>query len=1355
MDETKKVKYGLLHNHTYESLRDSAMSIEALVKRAKELGAPAVALTDHGVMTGYIDFMQCCEDNDIKPILGVEMYVEEEHEGRKHLIVMAKNTDGFQALIKAVTETNLRMYDGFPRANKELLMKHFGPGTSGHGNVIGTSACVQGVLAAVIMANRSIEEDIAAIREEQEAFLSPESNSYKKNIEKRNALEEEQKELNERISGLKKAASKSTKGLLRKAESGKDESKRIEARKAYEAEEIKKKEAAEELERLKAVYEKNASDIKLLKAYISADEKQIAKWMQKERRIQEIRENYVDDKSLNDRLIKEGEWYDRLFGHGNFYIELQNHGLDIEEKAYPKLAWLSDWLGIPVVAANDAHIPDRTPDSVLARSIVQSTRFQYQRWHNADAADWEVYVKDDRELSSALSKILPDDKVVEAMENVKKIVDACDFQLERGNHYPKFQTPDGSTPEEYLRNMAYEGIKKRYPDGSFTDYDRLEHELDVICSMGYADYHCIVEDFLRYARAAGKLNLDDPKEREIALSFDIDRIERFTANRVGEYVGPGRGSAAGSLVCYAIGITNIDPLKYGLLFERFLNPERVSMPDIDCDIETEIRPYVIEYVKYKYGQESVCGIMTKGAQKGKAALITGAKTYALKKGEDSMHFMSLEKSIATTAVNLAGSELDLNIHSIADDFKIPIVDPMTGEVTEQLMPGLKSIFAQNKDALEIIHFALCIEGVVTQFGQHAAGVIITDGRPVDNYVPLIMSNKDIMMTSCDMGQAEGIGLLKMDFLGLKNLTIISNCVKKVYHDTGVAIDMDKIPMDDQDVFREIFSKANTNSIFQFESDGMKNMLKGFKPESIFDLTLLVAMYRPGPIQFLGKVIDVKSGKTEASYLTPELEPILSKTYSSITYQEQVQEIFKQLAGYSLGQADLVRRAMSKKKEKVLQAERQAFIFGDPERNIAGCKKNGINEEIANTLFDEVMDFAKYAFNKSHAACYAVVAYQTAWLKYHYPAQYMCSVMNVSDFDDIPKLCSDLRHMHIPLKAPDVNISDYGFSLYNGCIYFGLSSIKGLGVTTRSIIEERQQNGPYRSVGDFVKRNLPSTKIYETFVSTGAFDNLCANRKSLMVLSDLYAKSVKSIKDAKKKMATIADNEKLAKAEKRLKDKEAQLEAITADETICDDTFGNLKKEKELLGDYLTGHPLDHYPSPAKVKAISVYDVLDNEITGRVRLLGIIQNYKEKNKKADGKKMAFFDLSDTTGTIPVCCFTKAFAQYGTLLAEDAVIVIEGKVMLDNGDENTEPEKKISVDRVMEIQPEKDVIIIYDSDPDTWNMKTLKKILPYSSDSGNPVQVYFTMFGEIRETDLLLNPQIAKDDVVKCAIQKMKM
>lgn len=761
-ENERKVQYGLLHNHTMESRRDSAMSVEKLVERAKELGAPAVALTDHGVMTGYIDFAKCCKENDIKPIIGVEAYIEEASEGRKHLILMAKNNTGFRALGKFTTATQSRLSNGIARGNKELLMKFFGPGTEGHGNVIATSACVMGVLASIVLANRSIEEDVAALREQQEAFTSPESDSYLKNCQKRDDLNAKQTELSERIAVLKKAAKKSTQGLLRRATTGKDELKRLQAQKEYEEEEAKKAEAVKELESLTAIFDKNAVALKTLKSFISADEKQIAKWMQLERKITAIRERYVDDASLNQTLLKEADWYSRLFGEGNFYIELQYHGLDMEKKAYPKLAWLAEMTGLPVVAANDAHIPDGSADSVLARAIAQSTRFQFERWYAPDASDYELYLKGDEELAAALRQILPEETVQQAMENVGMIVDQCNFELSTEKHYPKFVAPNGQTPEEYLKEMAYKGINWRYPDGDFSDYERLEYELDIICSMGYADYFCIVEDFLRYARVAGKLQLDDPKEREIALTFNIELIQSVVADRPGETVGPGRGSAAGSLVCFLTGITNIDPLKYGLLFERFLNPERVSMPDIDCDIESNVRPFVIEYVKYKYGESTVCRIMSRSEQTGKAALLTAAKTYALSRGLDSQHYMALEKQLAKKAEELTDDPLHLSLKKIADDFTRNVKNKETGKMEEVPILGLKSSFADSQPAQDIIHFALCIEGTVLHNGQHAAGIIIADGAPVDDYIPLIMSNKSMLMTSCDMIQAEEIGLLKMD-----------------------------------------------------------------------------------------------------------------------------------------------------------------------------------------------------------------------------------------------------------------------------------------------------------------------------------------------------------------------------------------------------------------------------------------------------------------------------------------------------------------------------------------------------------------------------------------------------------------
>lgn len=1331
-----EIKKGILHCHSDESIRDSAMTVEELVKRAKELGAPAVALTDHGSMTGYIKFINECGD-DIKPIVGVEAYVEENNEGRRHMILMACDYQGFQAIAKAVSKSNERAVKmealSFPRMNKDIITECFGENSPGHGHVIATSACISGILASLIFVNDRLEEKIDKMKKKQADLTSPESNAYKADSEKLEILLSKEKQISSEIRELKKLISKSTITLEKRVQKNKEvPGKYPDAEKALE-EALNEKEKAKQLIAKK---EKELSevtkDIPLLKEVVKRAKKEITKWEAVQETIDELEVQKIKSDDIDSVLVKEAKWYENTFGKGYFFIELQNHGMEREKIAYQKLAELSDILDIPVVISNDAHIPDKSYESILARAIMKTTAFD--KWEDPTESDKELYIKTDEELISKISEIIPREKVMEGYENIGRIVDMCNIQFPNEKHYPKFIPPDGMTPAEYLKKITYDRIYTRYTPEEFDEEHRarMEHELDVIIKMGYADYHCLVEDMLRYARAAGKLNLNDPDEEKLALSFDIEKIEKKVKNRAGECVGPGRGSAAGSIVCYIIGITNIDPIKYGLLFERFLNTERVSMPDIDCDIETNVRPYVIQYVRHKYGQNAVCGIINRVTNSGKAAIRTAARVYGIRMKNKSTEYNNLIDEIGKKITELAPDELHINIKNIKDD--------------------LMEFFSDNRDASEIIKYASLIEGTVASIGQHAAGIIITDGNPVSDYVPMIYSHKNkIMMTQCDMTQAEQIGLLKVDFLGLNNLTIITETVKEIQKNSGKYIDMDKLPFESA-VFKEIFSKAMTNSVFQFESIGMKNMLKNFKPDSIFDLILLVAMYRPGPLQFLEDVIAVKNGRKEISFLTPKLKSILESTYGSITYQEQVQEIFKQLAGYSLGQADLVRRAMSKKKEKVLQAEREAFLHGDPERNIKGCVANGISEEVANTLFDEMTEFAKYAFNKSHAACYAIVAYQTAWLKYHYPVEYMKSVLNNVAFDKYPGLFDDLRSMRIPILIPDINKSDMDFSIEDKKIRYGLSKIKGLGNSVQNVVTEREVNGVYKSLSDFIYRCCPSKTIYETLTETGAFDSFCANRLAVINMESDVLNIVKAIKKANKDLSTEIDDTKKDKILKRRKGYIDKLNTLEPDNDICENELVKLLTEKEYLSDFVSSHPLEHYPSPEKIGAIPIEKAINMRPGFNFSVMGMITDFKMRNRKKDGAEMGFFKLEDKTGVLDICSFTDCYEKYKKNIYDDAVVKINGNMMIDK----THPDKKkFSASSVVIISPLKNVIIVSVKDVDDWMMHKLNIVKTYVSKNGNPLIIYDKFTDELRRSDLFVSPSIVEDEELTAKMTKMRM
>lgn len=1331
-----KVKYGILHCHTHNSIRDSVMTVKQLVDRAKELGAPAVALTDHGSMTGYVDFMSACEEEEIKPILGVEAYVEEQSEGRKHLILMAKDYVGFVALIKAVSESNTRLVKlkslSFPRMNKEILTKYFGPGSAGHGHVIATSACVSGVLANLLITGKGIEKEIAKLREKQTILESPDSTGYQKN---KNALEaqlESQKRLLLEIADLKKKAAKSSTMLEKKVSAAKTAEDKIAAADALAQAERCKAEASEALKRKQEEKELLDSKIKTLRPIVNQCKTSIQRWEKIQEKINELSALNTPADNVDELLREEALWYQNNFGVGNFYIELQYHGLPDERKVMPKLAALSDVMEIPVCIANDAHIPTKTGDDILARAIIRATAFD--KWDAPTNADKELYLKTDEDLIKKLCEVIPEKKVLEGYENIGKIVSECDLKIPKGNHYPKFTTPDGTSTADYLRKITYERISNRYSPEEFTEEyrARMEYELDIIIKMGYADYHLIVEDLLCYARAAGKLYLDNPEEEALALSFDVEAIENYTKNRAGECVGPGRGSAAGSIVCYIIGITNIDPMKYGLLFERFLNPERITMPDVDCDIESNVRPYVILYARHRYGRESVCGIMTHGSNAGKAAIRNAARVLGMQRTNESTTYLKYVNEIWEKAAGFTEDELQISLVA--------------------MRPKLEEAFKSNATAIEIIHYAILIEGSYSNIGQHAAGIIITDGRPVDEYVPLIYNTKNqIMMTQCDMEQVEMLGLLKVDFLGLNNLTIITDTVREIQKRYNILIDMDHIPFE-KEIFKEIFAKGMTNSIFQFESEGMKKMLRNFRPESIFDLVQLVAMYRPGPMQYLSKVIAVKNGRQKPTYLIPQLKPILEKTYGSITYQEQVQEIFKQLAGYSLGQADLVRRAMSKKKKAVLEAERHAFLYGDEKRNIPGCLANQISEPAADKLFDETMYFSKYAFNKSHAACYAVVAYQTAYLKYHYPLEYMKSVLNVKEFENIAGLVSDIRKMQVGILAPDINNSELQFTIFDDKILYGLGVIKGLGNSVQEVIQNREEFGPYQSIGDFVGRVLPSKKVLEAFTEAGVFDSFCSNRGAILNLLSTYLKVKKSIKDYQKKLDEAYEPKKIQTYQNKLSQLRKQLTSLQPDEEYCEDPLERLNTEKKLIGAYISGHPLDLYPAAIKCGAVDIEQVLDSYAGTTVNVIGIISDLAIRKKGKVGADIGFFNLSDKTGEIGICCFTEAYAKWQPYIQEDAVVKITGKLMRDKFDETR---LKIAVDSVKPLSPLKNTVIVFVKDIDDWEQKVKNLIKPYVSRNGNPVRVYDLFLDEYRTCDLLVAPSIVNDGIIHAKMQEMRI
>ena len=935
--------------------------------------------------------------------------------------------------------------------------------------------------------------------------------------------------------------------------------------------------------------------------------------------------------------------YDEIFGHGNFFLEMQDHGMDIQKTVNAGLLRLSQETGIELIATNDSHYT--FPEDAEAHDILLCIQTA-KKVKDADRMRYEggqYYLKSEEEMRE-LFRYAP-----QAIENTAKIAARCNVEIEFG-HYklPVFDVPKGERADEYLRRLCREGIEKRYPgclhapDGGRSVYgldlrERLEYELTTIETMGFVDYFLIVSDFIAYAR------------------------------RKGIPVGPGRGSAAGSIVAYSLGITNIDPIRFSLLFERFLNPERVSMPDIDVDFCYERRQEVIDYVVAKYGKDNVAQIITFG-------------TLA-----------------ARGVVRDVGRVLDMS-YAVCDQIArmIPNELGMTLDKALKNSPELKTAYEEQQEVRYLIDMSRRLEGLPRHSSMHAAGVLITCDR-VDRFVPLSRNQDGTIVTQFTMTTLEELGLLKMDFLGLRTLTVIKDAVDQIYKNHGIRVDIDRIDMSDPEVFRMI-SKGDTVGIFQLESAGMTAFMKELKPESIEDIIAGLALYRPGPMDFIPRYIRGKENKDAVVYECQELVPILSATYGCIVYQEQVMQIVQQLAGYTLGRADLVRRAMSKKKHDVMERERHNFVYGNPEEGVRGCIAGGIQENVANHIFDEMTDFASYAFNKSHAAAYAVVSYQTAWLKYYYPAEFMAALMT-SVMDHTNKASEYIqacRGMGLRLLPPDINAGSYGFTAVadapsekeNGTgfavptILYGLTAIKGVGRTVvDEIVAEREQNGPYQDLEDFMKRMPASVnrKAIEGFIKAGAFDSLPGNRKQKLYMmadlqDDLSAKKRSEIAGQISLFDIVSDEDKTS-YQHRLPD----VQEFSREELLA--------FEKEAAGIYLSGHPMETYMnSLRKVVDTWAYDYPADEETGVSRRregeaavsCGIVVDRKFKITKND-RQMAFLTVEDVYGQFDVVVFPDVLDRYRQLTEPDRMIVITGRTSIGR-DENS----SLIADRIVSVE-----------------------------------------------------------------------
>lgn len=950
--------------------------------------------------------------------------------------------------------------------------------------------------------------------------------------------------------------------------------------------------------------------------------------------------------------------YQKIFGEGNFFLELQDHGMQEQKMVNQSLLRMSQETGIELVATNDIHYTyaeDEKPHDMLlciqtGKKLSDENRMRYE--------GGQYYIKSEEEMRTLFPYAL------QALENTQKIADRCNVEIEFGvTKLPKYDVPEGYTSWEYLQHLCYQGLKKRYPSGDEALKNRLEYELSVIKSMGYVDYFLIVWDFIKYAKDHGIM------------------------------VGPGRGSAAGSIVAYCLEITSIDPIKYQLLFERFLNPERVSMPDIDVDFCFERRQEVIDYVVEKYGSDRVVQIVTFGTMAAKGVI------------RDVGRVMDLPYAFVDSIAKMIPKELNITLDRALS-----------------MNPELKKLYQEDDQVHELIDMSKRLEGLPRHTSMHAAGVVISQ-KSVDEYVPLSLGSDGSVVAQFTMTTLEELGLLKMDFLGLRTLTVIQDAARLASESAGERIDINQIDYDDKRVLESI-GTGKTDGIFQLESGGMKSFMKELKPQNLEDIIAGISLYRPGPMDFIPQYIKGKNHPETITYDCPQLEPILAPTYGCIVYQEQVMQIVRDLAGYTLGRSDLLRRAMSKKKGEVMERERKNFVYGNPEEGVPGCIANGIDEKTANKIYDEMIDFAKYAFNKSHAAAYAVVSYQTAWLKYYYPVEFMAALMTsvIDNPGKVSEYIYTCRQLGIEILPPDINKGEGSFSVDNGNIRYGLAAIKSIGrPVIDAIIAERNARGEFKNLKDFIERlsgKEVNKRTIESFIKSGAFDSLGGTRKQFMVI---YVKILDQVNQERKYSMTgqlslfdMVDDDQKAEFDIPLPPV-GEYEKET-----------KLAFEKEVLGIYLSGHPMEEYEEKWK-KNISrtTLDFQLDEETGRTKvhdgareIVGGIITSKTIKYTKNNQTMAFITLEDLAGSVEVVIFPKVYEKNQQYLNEEGKVFVKGRVS-----EEDEAASKLICESIVPFEQTKRELWLQYADKEAYLSKEKELLeLLKDSDGSDSVVIY---------------------------------
>ena len=941
--------------------------------------------------------------------------------------------------------------------------------------------------------------------------------------------------------------------------------------------------------------------------------------------------------------------YREIFGENNFFLELQDHGMPEQARVNRELIKISEELNFPLIVSNDVHYLDRddakSHDVLLCIQTGKTINEENRMKFPSD----EFYLKSPDEMAA----LFPENK--DALENTIKIANRCNVDIKfHEQHLPEFTVPEGYTHEDYLKKLATEGMYNRYENVTDDIKERFDFEFNTIKNMGFVDYFLIVWDFIRYAR-----------KHEIQ-------------------VGPGRGSAAGSIVSYCLGITDVDPLKFNLLFERFLNPERVSMPDIDIDFCYERREEVIEYVNRKYGDSHVAQIVTFGTM------------------------------AARNAIRDVGRALDMSYAKVDYIAKqVPQALNMTLEKALEISETFKGIYDSEEESKLLIDMALKLEGLPRHTSTHAAGVVISKDE-LTEYVPLTRNDK-IIATQFNMIELEELGLLKMDFLGLRTLTVIRDAINLIRENEGKTISFEKFDYNDPDVLK-MFAKSETLGVFQFESSGMRAFLKELKPDEFSDLVAANALFRPGPMKQIPKFVASKHDKSKISYIHPKLEPILKSTYGCIVYQEQVMQIVQQIGGYSLGRADIVRRAISKKKMKVMEEERQNFIYGNEKEGVCGAIANGVDEKSANEIYDLIIDFADYAFNKSHSVAYSVVAYRTAWLKYYYPREFMAAQISTytNDIKQVSLYIEEIKRLGIEILPPNINYSFKNFTVENKKIRFGLKAVKNVGDNLIDVIARGRDKGKYKSLKDFVDRinaidkSALNKRAVEALIRCGAMDDFEGNRAQyLAIYESVLSSSSSTAKNNVLGQFSLFENTNVSEDLPILRDFKQK---------------DKLDMEKEVIGMYISGHPLDPYreiiEKSTNINTNQIFEKYRENLLkySKVKVGGILKSKKTMITK-NNKMMAFAALEDLFGTIELVIFPNVFSKYKDLIDDENVVFVEGHFQ-----ESEVEEPKILVDAISKIKmPTKNKLYISIDSMKNSNVIEMKNVL--KEYEGNTPVIFF--------------------------------